>query len=152
MSTFSFKSVGTTRTDQITNAINKTVTPFGITTPIQIGSSDFFKTNMTLMTQIADNFRNLIITNWGERIMLYDFGANLRQVLSNFNDDEEFDNNAMRLISESVAKWMPYINLDNYASEFYTVATNKFVKIKISYTVPTLSQNEHAIEVTLKVM
>jgi len=152
MSTFSFKSVGTTRTDQITNAINKTVTPFGITTPIQIGSSDFFKTNMTLMTQIADNFRNLIITNWGERIMLYDFGANLRQVLSNFNDDEEFDSNAMRLISESVAKWMPYINLDNYASEFYTVATNKFVKIKISYTVPTLSQNEHAIEVTLKVM
>ncbi|MFA7195813.1 MAG: hypothetical protein WC210_08870 [Candidatus Neomarinimicrobiota bacterium] len=152
MSTFSFKSVGTTRTDQITNAINKTVTPFGITTPIQIGSSDFFKTNMTLMTQIADNFRNLIMTNWGERIMLYDFGANLRQVLSNFNDDEEFDSNAMRLISESVAKWMPYINLDNYASEFYTVATNKFVKIKISYTVPTLSQNEHAIEVTLKVM
>lgn len=152
MSTFSFKSVGTTRTDQITNAINKTVTPFGITTPIQIGSSDFFKTNMTLMTQIADNFRNLIMTNWGERIMLYDFGANLRQVLSNFNDDEEFDSNAMRLISESTAKWMPYINLDNYASEFYTVATNKFVKIKISYTVPTLSQNEHAIEVTLKVM
>jgi hypothetical protein len=84
--------------------------------------------------------------------MLYDFGANLRQVLSNFNDDEEFDSNAMRLISESAAKWMPYINLDNYASEFYTVATNKFVKIKISYTVPTLSQNEHAIEVTLKVM
>ena len=55
--------------------------PYGIKTPLRHGSdrAGIFEMNFNIGDQIADNLRNLVQTNHGERLGHFDFGANLEQ-------------------------------------------------------------------------
>ena len=80
---YSFKSVGLTNVE---TADQKTITgrnpPIGIKTPVQFADSDgLFAMHTDVLKNIKDNFKNLLLTNHGERLGLYDFGANLRPLV-----------------------------------------------------------------------
>jgi len=95
--------------------------------------------------------KNLLLTNWGERLELYDFGANLRPLLSELASDQDFGTQAIQLISAAVSKWMPYIELDDFS--VVTVNTgNKNLAIKditITYDVPSLNVQKKSLKVRL---
>lgn len=158
MGLINFKSVGTTKQNQIANELVKTPTPIGIRTPLRLSENNgLFVMNYSLADQIHDNLRNLILTNWGERLGLYDFGANLKPLLSEFTNQEGFDAEAVSRINTAVTKFMPYISLENFLSTVDRKANasssgTAVINIIITYNIPTLKIQQRALELTLYVM
>lgn len=110
--------------------------------------------NYSLPDQVHDNLRNLLQTNWGEHLGIYDFGANLRPITTEFETQEDFDAEAIKRISSAVSKWMPFISLEDFLSEVdRTDNKNTGVfKVTITYTIPALQTGKRALLVTLYVI
>jgi len=115
----SFKSVGIKTTDPL---LNKTVEtpPVGIKTPVEIGvgRSGIFQMNFNPVDQIDDNLKNLILTNYGERLGNYFYGANLKPLTTELVSRPDFDSQAMSRITDAVRKYMPFVELDSFNSVF----------------------------------
>lgn len=155
MGQFSFKSSGQTKEKQAIEALTKTAAPIGIITPLRLGSQEgIYGMNYNLPDQVHDNLRNLLQTNWGEHLGIYDFGANLRPITTEFVSQEDFDAEAIKRISAAVSKWMPFISLEDFISEVdRTQNKNTGVfKITVSYTIPALQTGKRALLVTLYVI
>jgi phage baseplate assembly protein W len=153
MAVYSFKSSGVTQQTTPANNLTVTPTPIGIVTPLTLGDNDLLRTNTDLATQLGDNLKNLIQTNWGERLGLYNYGANLRPLLSNIVAAEDFDSQAITAIKNSVSRWMPYIDLVDFVSDVDQVGklTKGIAQISIvvSYNIPSLNVKGKKIKVTL---
>lgn len=153
MGSFNFKSSGRLSTSsEDTTIAKRQETIFGIKTPLRQGTKYIFDTTATLSEQIADNFRNLLLTNHGERLALYTYGANLRPLLSEYVSMNDFDSQAVERISSAVSLWMPYISLNNFISNIDVVNSSghiKAIKLAITYDVVSLGIKEALIEVIL---
>ena len=152
MASISFKSVGKLASDLDKQIIdNATITRFGIKTPMQLGNDTMFATNNSALAQMNDNLRNLVQTNWGDRVGRYFFGANLRELVTERVAKEDFDEEAISRISNAVNTWMPYVNLDNFESNVdrEKLDGNTLIKIKITYYIPQISSLRQGLEVTL---
>lgn len=151
MGQFSFKSSGTTQADSIANALARTALPIGFKTPLALGNSDIVVTNTDLATQITDNLRNLILTNWGERLGFYDFGANLRPLTSELVSLDDFDGQAINQIKSAVVRWMPYIDLQDFVSSINRTQNQHtaVIDLTITFNIPTLGVSGKKLRVTL---
>lgn len=118
----SFKSVGISGQSALAqrNAITPSPLRIGIITPLKEGNRDegLLAMSYDVGLQMKNNLRDLLMTNWGERLGRYDYGANLEPLVTEYeNGPEEFDTEAMRRIMAAVQKWMPYVELENFQSE-----------------------------------
>jgi len=153
MGTYSFKSSGVTQQTTPANNLTVTPTPIGIVTPLKLGTTDLLQTNTDVGVQMADNLRNLIQTNWGERLGLYNYGANLRPLLVDLVSQDDFDSKAIAAIKSAVQRWMPYIDLIDFTST--TNKTGKLtqgiasVTIMITYNIPSLNVKSKKLSTTL---
>jgi len=154
VSNYSFKSVGKTQTQQTIETLTKTVVPIGIATPLSFGTDSLFTMHTTLIEQVSDNLQNLIKTNWGERVGLYDYGANLRPLLTEFRTLDDFDTSAIERINSAVSKWMPFVSLENYISEIEKNVVKKVdvIRLTITFNVPALQSGRRHIQVKLYVI
>ena len=154
---YSFKSVGLLEEEENEirrNRRNAFKPPIGIKTPIEFSYNvgGLFKMHRNLENQIADNFRNLISTNHGERLGHYDFGANLTELTFELGS-EDIDSVAMRRISKTTQKYMPFIQLDDF-EPFVEREDNEHVAkigIRVSYSVPTITMAKRSVEIILYV-
>jgi phage baseplate assembly protein W len=149
---FNFKSVGIKNDQQ---PITGSSLPIGIRTPLQLGKQGIgiFAMHTSLADQLADNLRNLLNTNHGERLGLYDFGANLAPLTLDFTSREDFDSEAIIRIRTAVQKYMPFINLKTFESKidrFNNQVVGK-ITVNITYDIPQLAATERQIAVTLYV-
>lgn len=158
MGQINFKSVGQTRQQRVTNALSSSLKPVGILTPLQPGSDgNIFNMSTSLADQVTDNLRNLILTNWGERVVHYDFGANLKPLLSEMVSLDDFDAEACSRIKGAVDRWLPYISLENFESKIDKVGNASanglsVIKMTITFNVPALKVFNRVIEVSLYAM
>ena len=156
MGSYSFKSAGKTLEQRTVERIESSQTPIGIKTPLQISEDggEIFATHNRLADVVHDNLKNLLLTNWGERLGLYKFGANLKPILTELVSQDDFDSQAIERINTAVGKWMPFISLENYISD--TLKTNnRFlarIVIRITYNVPTLNVTNKMLEINLSAM
>jgi phage baseplate assembly protein W len=151
----SFKNVGKLATSAA-SAVSGSSLPIGIKTPVQLGSNGegLFAMNFELADQVKDNLRNLILTNWGERLCSYNFGANLRELTTELSSKEDFDNEAMVRIKDAVSKWMSYVSLNDFTSTIDRSQNSMIGKIliTITYDIPTVNVFNKMLEVTLYVI
>lgn len=155
MATYSFKSVGKTLEQQDEEEITSSPVPFGIKTPLQLGVSEgIFSMNYSLEDQFSDNLRNLILTNWGERLGLYQFGANLRPLTTEFTNQDDFDGQAIFRIKAAVEKWMPFIDLENFSSTVDRLENKNtgVIRINITYNIPELGVTNKGLQIVLYVI
>ena len=105
----------------------------------------------TLADTLHDNLRNLILTNWGERLCLYDFGANLRPLTTELVSADDFDSQAIERISGAVQRWMPFVTLETFESTTDRISNKNtaIIKITIVYNIPALNIFKKALEVSL---
>ena len=151
-----FKSAGTLATDDKYSGTVETV-PIGIKTPLQFGlaRSGIFDMNFEYADQINDNLKNLIMTNYGDRLGLYKFGANLRQLVSERTSKEEFDSEAMLNIQSAITAYMPFVEPTTFESVVEAVDPSKglsSVTIKLMYNVEMLRLRDKQIEVVIHTM
>lgn len=151
MGAFSFKSSGTTAADATANALARTKLPLGIKTPLALGDDDLLRMNYDLASQLTDNLRNLVLTNWGERLGFYDFGANLRPLMTDIVSLDDFDAEAIARIRSAVSRWMPYIDLQDFLSETDRNQNQHtaVVRLTITFNIPSLNVIGRKLEVML---
>lgn len=152
MGSFSFKSSGKTQEQQLIEAITKSTIPIGLKTPMRFGTTGgVFAMHLSLADQVHDNLRNLLVTNWGERLGLYDFGANLFPLATEFVSPDDFDATAVGRINTAVKRWMPYVNLEDFLSEVDRTENKNtaVIRITVTYTVPAIQTARRALQVTI---
>jgi phage baseplate assembly protein W len=155
MPTYSFKSSGKTQEQLLTEQLAAAKLPVGIKTPLRLGKDEgIFEMNYNLPDQVHDNLRNLLQTNWGERLGLYAFGANLRELTTEYTNQDDFDKRAMGRISDAIKQWMPYVELETYTATYNKTdnVNTAIIQIIIAYNVPSLSVTHRALEVDLYVV
>ena len=150
MAEISFKGVGEKSTDdKFQRKVNEI--PIGIKTPLRLGAANdgILSMHFSLRDQVRDNLRNLLLTNHGERLAMYDFGANLRAVLFDLSSDT-FETDVMVNVKRAVGKWMPYVTLDTFEKTIDRGQNQNVAKvnIKISYSVPSLGVVKDAVDVS----
>lgn len=157
MATISFKDVGIKgfKQDDVLNR-NKTVIPIGIKTPVEPdpNANGLFLMHTDVKDQIADNLKNLILTNWGERLGNYFFGANLRPLLADFSSKDNFDSEAMVRINTAISKWMPFITPVAYESFTDNInnTSTAIVKLVLIYSITSIAVTNAKIEISLFAM
>jgi hypothetical protein len=157
MGSYSFKSSGKTAEQRLVSQIESSRTPIGIKTPLELKNSngnEIFVTYDNLSDVVSDNLRNLILTNWGERLGFYNFGANLKPLLTELVSQDDFDSAAISRINDAVTKWMPFVSLENYISDRIRINNSEIARIviRITYNVPTLDVNKRMLEINLNAM
>lgn len=155
MATINFKSVGVSSTTSQQNAVSITPTPIGIKTPLQLGYEDgLLVMHYDLADQLADNLRNLLQTNWGERLGQYFFGANLKPLTTEFTSQETFDSEAVVRIKNAVTTWMPFIDLIDFISEIDRNENKNtaIIRVNIGYNIPALNVIDRKIQIVLYVI
>jgi phage baseplate assembly protein W len=107
--------------------------------------------NYSLADQFADNLRNLIMTNWGERLGQYNFGANLRPVTTELSSQDDFDTEAIARIRSAVQTWMPFIDLQDFSSSIDRSGNKNtaIINVNITYNIPDLGVSNKGLQITL---
>lgn len=155
-SAINFKSVGKSTVAVRNEASDAQSTiPIGIRTPLRFGNTSLFEMNTDLFDQIRDNLRNLILTNHGERLVHFDFGANLVELSTERTSLEEYDSEVASRIAAAVSKWMPFVSLNELVpldsdddalgrSRTSTIPVRRYL---ISYDVPTINSPKQSLEI-----
>tara|TARA_R110001583_G_scaffold94119_3_gene237517 strand:- start:790 stop:1305 length:516 start_codon:yes stop_codon:yes gene_type:complete len=162
---FKFKSSGTRRGEnrQFDNPviIEQSI---GIKTPMEFGDDkgNLHKTHKDPVKQIKDNFRNLILTNYGERLGRPELGADLISLTFDADQLQDFLRLANIKIVEAVKKYIPYIQIndvryvkhtqsDNVLNTFYTSDSIgiKKVLLRIDYNISQINLNNQILEVSI---
>ena len=87
-------------------------THIGLKLPLGYSDTGYFKQTKTTLQQAKYNIINLIKTIPGERLGQPAFGSQLHSIL--FEPmNEDFSDILETSIRESLAKWLPYINIKN---------------------------------------
>jgi len=150
-----FKSVGVRRSDGVQErTASDAVIPIGIVTPLSLDDtgSGLLTMHTSLSDQIADNLRNLVMTNHGERVGVYNFGANLRP-LSLELAQPIWEEEAMVRIKSAVARFMPYVDLKTFEMQIIGPQYQSVgrIAIRMTYTVQDVQVSERALEVIMNV-
>jgi len=84
----------------------------GITLPIQRGADGYFAQSFRTFDQVRSNLKNLLLTKKGERILQPEFGSGLHDLLFQ-PATEKFEEDLETTINEAVAKWLPYVIVED---------------------------------------
>ena len=95
--------------------------------PLFFSSYGGYASNTTIKDVVRQNFKNLILTSPGEKIMNPDFGVGVRNFLfeQNTNTTRELIGKRIR---NQVDKYMPFIEIQDY--DFESEENDMYITIK----------------------
>jgi phage baseplate assembly protein W len=152
VATINFKNVGEVEASVSTFVEDVIPTPIGFQTPLRLGNTTLFVMYTDIRRVLNDNFKNLLMTNHGERVALYDFGANLTDLVfggGNLSEDQ-FDAEAVIRIKTATSKYMPFISLRTFESRI-DHSDNKVIgktNLQIVYDIPRLGITDQVQSIT----
>ena len=152
---FQFKSSGQQLQQQFDyQRATSTTRIIGIKTPLEVGdaNSGLFKMHTSVEAQVADNIKNLIKTNKGERLGNFNFGANLIE-LAFENVSAPSKEQATRRISEALGNSMPYVDIEDFELFTERFENDDIAKVGVDliYSIPRLGVTNKKIEIILGV-
>jgi uncharacterized protein len=106
-----------------------------------------YRLNKTLKQVVRQNFKNLILTSPGERVMLPTFGAGVRRLLFEPSTPETFSKVSQR-ISSQVIKFMSYLNIENISfitSDQDSSLSPNSVRLVIKYNIGPINDSDTLI-------
>lgn len=170
---FNFKSSGKLSSARDVAEPTIVKSPIGIKTPLEFsgGRSDenFYKMHFDPAAQIKDNFKNLLLTNFGERLGRGDLGANLKSLLYDSTSQESIESEASRRINLTATKSLPMIQIRDIRINFLGMDTGikdvrespdftpqnsvglSGMRVFVKYDIPRLSVTDQALEVIMSV-
>jgi hypothetical protein len=103
--------------------------------PIQRDSENGFGLIKTYSELIKQNFKNLILTVPGERMMDPEFGVGIRNFLF-LSFSEDTPEQIEEALVEQTSRYMPFVRLGNL--DIFEVEDSQILSITIQYSVPTV--------------
>ena len=165
---FKFKSSGIRKREvRKLNKPDVIIRPIGFKTPMKLGSaqSDLYEMHINPVLQIKDNLRNLIQTNYGERIGRPEYGANLSNLTFELAASENFLKEASLRIDRSIKKYMPIVifkdvNINNLESiNNVDIASDKLgasnskalalLELRVTYDIPNFRLQNQILDVLI---
>ena len=110
------------------------------TIPLNLDPVLGYSMNTDLVQVAKQNFKMLILTSPGERMMIPDFGVGLRNFLFE-QMGPMTKNNIKERVHQQVNKYMPYIEILNISFQDTDIDRNQ-VNISIFYAIPSLGVAE----------
>lgn len=95
--------------------------------PLSLQGGGLSETSQDILTQIRNNFINLVLTRKGERFGNPTFGCDIHDLIFNFND-EDLEGAVLNAVQSAVDRWMPYIDMEEVRvnEENSSVDRNRF--------------------------
>ena len=104
----------------------------GLSFPLRADNINNFALTKNSLQQSSHNLKNLLLTHPGERLNQPEFGSTLRAICFEQNDSN-LPSKIEEEIRRSVAKWLPYINIQEVNTSTDAVDVAKiFVTLKFS--------------------
>ena len=119
---------------------------YGPKLPVEVDPVDGFTLTKTIMEQVKQNLKMLILTVPGERVMKPKFGVGLKRYL--FEQNTEFLRQEIsNKISEQVNIYMPFVKIKgiNYSDVESSETDANTLKITIQYSIDSISALETLI-------
>jgi phage baseplate assembly protein W len=114
----------------------------GFKTPLEMGdeSSGLFLLLFDPVDQIANNFKDLVLTNHGERLANPKYGANLKPLCTEYSNVDNFETLAMERIQQAVSNNLPVVELDTFTAAFVEDRDPGLLRVdmKIRYNISKL--------------
>ena len=108
--------------------------------PLTIDSVDGYTSIKRLKALIKQNFKMIILTNPGERVMQPEFGVGIKQFLfENFSDNVYADIDIK--IREQVAIYLPVIRIINLEFAESSIDNNE-ISIRIEFSIPDIAERD----------
>lgn len=108
--------------------------------PLTISDGGDFTVNESFKDLVKQNFKTLLLTMPGERIMMPDFGVGIQTYLF-----ENIEGGGISMIASSinnqVSKYMPYINILNIETRD-SDENEHLVSVSITYYIKPLSEQD----------
>ena len=105
--------------------------------PMRKGVDGAFQVNETTIDVVKDGLKLLLLTNYGERLIHVDFGANLRPLIFE-NMSEDLNVQIETAILTAVERWMPFVLIKEVQIKDYTqdlsIGDNE-LRIKIFFSI-----------------
>jgi phage baseplate assembly protein W len=108
--------------------------------PLTLDSGDGYSSLKTLKATIKQNFKMLILTNPGERVMEPNFGVGIRQFLFQSFSDNIYAEIDVR-IREQAATYLPVIRIDNLEFGTNGIDDNSLA-IRIEFSIPDIASRD----------
>lgn len=105
--------------------------------PLRFSKEGPYDLLIELSDLVKQNFKNLVLTEQGERIMDVEFGVGLKKYLFE-NKTEAVKKEIIENTYKQVALYMPYLQLNNIEFENNEEEPN-YLGISIYYSIPSLS-------------
>ena len=108
--------------------------------PLTIDSVDGYTSIKRLKALIKQNFKMIILTNPGERVMQPEFGVGIKQFLfENFNDNVYADIDVK--IREQAAIYLPVIRIINLQFGTNSMDSNE-ISNRIEFSIPDIAERD----------
>ena len=116
---------------------------FSVKLPVAYDQSEdgLYSLNKTFLDTIKQNFKMLLLTNPGERIMDSDFGVGLRRYLFEQNTEEARKQLRSRIISQT-RKYLNFIKIEEINISDPEANEENLVFVNIRFAVPILNVND----------
>lgn len=105
--------------------------------PLFFSSDGSYASNKTVKDVVKQNFKNLILTSPGERIMIPEFGVGLRNFLFEQNVESTINVLAER-VQQQVDTYMPFITIQ----QVYPIYNENQLIINIQYFIVPVSTTD----------
>ena len=110
--------------------------------PLQKNEDDgFYALTKTVAENTKQNFKNLLLTSPGERMMNPDFGVGLRNFL--FEPEPRVSGLIRQRIAGQVTKYMPFIKINkllfNHSLDPNTATDSNVLSILVEFEVPSIN-------------
>jgi phage baseplate assembly protein W len=119
---------------------------FGVSLPIMYDSTDGFQMLKKIRDVVKQNFKMLVLTNPGERVMEPDFGVGLKKYLF-----ENYGHGTYQAIDtrirKQVARYLPVVSI-NEINFGQTGIESNILDVSIHYTIPAIAESD-LIEFTI---
>lgn len=110
--------------------------------PLTYDKSDgSYALNKTLVATVKQNFKMLVLTNPGERIMIPDFGVGLRALLFN-QDNRDLRNNIRLKLEEQIRKYMNFIVVEQLDISEPNSNDENLIFVRIKYSINNLNVSD----------
>lgn len=108
--------------------------------PLTRNAVDGFNLNVTYREAVVQNFKNLILTSPGERVMDPNFGVGIKRYLFENNDRFFYDEIDIR-IQDQVDIYMPFIEIKNVFFDTPNVqGYENYLGVRIEYFIAPLEE------------
>lgn len=98
--------------------------------------------NKNLKEVVAQNFKMLLLTNKGERVMDTNFGIGLRAMLFQ-NRTLEFEFDIKEQINRQVKIYLPFINITKIEISDVLPEEQNSVFVNVEYSIPSIKEKDN---------